>query len=171
MPVIASARWFSGVLHLSCYMTCVAGTAMLAVGFSTPGTHQITGQEPFLRATPSRHSISVVPRWTQTQSRSPASKQTVKFASGQSCCRGYQGSPAWSWPSQDRGWGWRGRVMPGMSPGNAAEVTLQSGYRHMPLVPAPKLLDDGLSQSLGNAPWAMTCTHCISILLSIRQIQ
>lgn len=64
--------------------------------------------------------------------------------------------------------------MPGMSLGNAAEVTLQSGYRHMPLVPACgllELLDGGLSQSLGNTQWAMTCTHCIFILLSICQIQ
>lgn len=34
-----------------------------------------------------------------------------------------------------------------------------------------KLLDGGLSQSLGNAQWAMTCTHCIFILFSICQIQ
>lgn len=42
----------------------------------------VTGQEPFLRTSPSCRSISVVPWWARTQSRPLAFKQTVQCASG-----------------------------------------------------------------------------------------
>ena len=141
MLVIASARLFSGV-HLSCYTSSalLGQQCLLAGSACLEHTGHRTGafsrREPFLSQHFCCATVGSDPEPISGLQANSYECLRSGSATKQSRCWGYHGSPAWPWTSQDRGWGWRGQAMPGMSLGNAAEVTLQSGYRHMPLVPA-----------------------------------
>lgn len=167
--------------HFQVFSTShVAGTVMWMSALAHM-VHTSEGMRAFfLCASPSCPSIPVVPWWAQTLTWSLASKQTAKCASdlallwsshaagvttvlqpGREPARTGGGDgeaklcQEWAWGMQQR------------SHCRAGTDTCRS-FQACGLL---KLLDGGLSQSLGNGQWAMTCTHCIFILLSICQIQ